>query len=156
MAKLNPNVTVSNEKMAQSTTSGKGDRILFLLHSGIQDVNMLANTFSTINSALGSRRSTDTENELKMSKAETDAQKEMHRHKEELAKIEQEWKKISAAAADKEQRLSFIKEQISRFQAEYDKYMDMDTKDFLSETVTSRLDSLRKVIMELTKELNHS
>jgi len=157
MAKLNLNSTNQKEKGMQPTPpSGKGDRILFLFRSGIQDINSLANTFSTINSALGSRKSTDTENAVKMSKAETDAQKEAHRHEEELAKIEQEWKKISNDAFDREQKLAFIKAQISRFQAEYDKYMNLDTKEFLSDTVTSRLDSLRKTIMELTKELNRS
>ena len=50
---------------------------------GICFLNSLANTFSTINSALGSRKSTDTENAVKMSKAETDSQKEAHRHEEE-------------------------------------------------------------------------
>lgn len=34
--------------------------------------------------------------------------------------------------------------------------MAMETEEFLSDTVTSRLESLRKVIMELTKELNRA
>ena len=109
-----------------------------------------------MNSALGSRKTTDTDNTVKLSKAETDAKKEENRHSEEMAKIDREWKKISDEAADRERRLSFIQGQIQKFQAEYDKYMAMETEDFLSDTVTARLESLRKVIMELTKELNRA
>ena len=157
MAKLNLNNVAGGQNPSPNTASqGKGDRILSLIHSGMQDINALANTFNTVNSALGSRKTTDTDNTVKLSKAETDAKKEENRHSEEMAKIDREWKKISDEAADRERRLSFIQGQIQKFQAEYDKYMAMETEDFLSDTVTSRLESLRKVIMELTKELNRA
>ncbi len=132
----------------------KGDRVLSLIHSGMQDINVLANTISTINSTISSRKTTDTDNAVKISKAKADVKKEENRHSEEMAKIDQQWKKIAHDAEDRERRLSFIQGQIQRFQAEYDKYMAMEIGDFLSDTVTSRLESLRKVIMELTKELN--
>jgi len=157
MAKLNLNNAAGGQNPSPNTASqGKGDRILSLIHSGMQDINALANTFNTVNSALGSRKTTDTDNTVKLSKAETDAKKEENRHSEEMAKIDREWKKISDEAADRERRLSFIQGQIQKFQAEYDKYMAMETEDFLSDTVTARLESLRKVIMELTKELNRA
>ena len=157
MALLNLNNAAGGQNPSPNTASqGKGDRILSLIHSGMQDINALANTFNTVNSALGSRKTTDTDNTVKLSKAETDAKKEENRHSEEMAKIDREWKKISDEAADRERRLSFIQGQIQKFQAEYDKYMAMETEDFLSDTVTARLESLRKVIMELTKELNRA
>lgn len=157
MAKLNLNSAAGGQNSSQNTTSqGKGDRILSLIHSGMQDINVLASTFNTVNSTLSSKKTTDTDNAVKLSKAETDAKKEENRHSEEMAKIDREWKKISDEAADRERRLSFIQGQIQKFQAEYDKYMAMETEDFLSDTVTSRLESLRKVIMELTKELNRA
>ena len=157
MAKLNLNSAAGGQNSSQNTTSqGKGDRILSLIHSGMQDINVLASTFNTVNSTLSSKKTTDTDNAVKLSKAETDAKKEENRHSEEMAKIDREWKKISDEVADRERRLSFIQGQIQKFQAEYDKYMAMETEDFLSDTVTSRLESLRKVIMELTKELNRA
>lgn len=157
MAKLNLNNAAGGQNPSSNTVSqGKGDRILSLIHSGMQDINVLASTFNTVNSTLSSRKTTDTDNTVKLSKAETDAKKEENRHSEEMAKIDCEWKKLSDEAADRERRLSFIQGQIQKFQAEYDKYMAMETEDFLSDTVTSRLESLRKVIMELTKELNRA
>ena len=157
MAKLNLNNAAGGQNPSSNTVSqGKGDRIRSLIHSGMQDINVLASTFNTVNSTLSSRKTTDTDNTVKLSKAETDAKKEENRHSEEMAKIDREWKKLSDEAADRERRLSFIQGQIQKFQAEYDKYMAMETEDFLSDTVTSRLESLRKVIMELTKELNRA
>lgn len=157
MAKLNLNNAAGGQNSLQNAASpGKGNKILSLIHSGMQDINALASTFNTVNSTLSSRKTADTDNTVKLSKAKTDAKKEDNRHSEEMAKIDREWKKVSDEAADRERRLSFIQGQIQKFQAEYDKYMAMETADFLSDTVTSRLESLRKVIMELTKELNRA
>ena len=157
MAKINPGNGAGGKKNVQNgAVQGKGDRVLSLISSGLQDVRVLADTFNTFNSTVERRKATDTDNTVKLSKAETEAQKEKNRHDEEMAKIERDWKKVSDAAADRDRRLSFIQGQIEKFQAEYDKYMVLETKDFLSDTVTSRLESLRKVIMELTKELNRA
>ena len=157
MAKLNLNNKAGGQKPSQSDVpQSRGDKIFALIQTGIQDVNTLAATFNTVNSSIDNRKKTDTDNAVKLSKAETEAKKEENRHNEEMAKIEREWKKITDAAEDRERRLSFIQGQIQRFQTEYDKYMNMETEDFLSDTVTARLESLRKVIMELTKELNRA
>ena len=153
---VKPNLNNNPERFMPSNGSaiqGKGDRILSLIHTGIQEVNALASTVNTVNSTLDSKKKTDTENTIKLDKAKTDAQKEENRHSEEMAKIDREWAKISNEAADRDKRLSFIQEQIQRLQAEYDKYMAMETEEFLSDTVTTRLEGLRKVILELTKEL---
>ena len=157
MAKIKLNNAAGGQNSSKNTVSqGKGDRILSLIHSGMQDINTLANTFNTVNSALNSRKAADTDNTVKLIKAETEARKEENRHSEEIAKLEREWKKVSAQATDRDRRLAFIQEQVQKFQAEYDKYMAMETADFLSDTVTSRLESLRKVIMELTWNLQKS
>lgn len=157
MTKLSLNNVAGGLNPSQDASFlGKGERIISLIHSGMQDVNALANTFNTVNSTLESRKTTDTDNAVKLSKAETDSKKEDNRHAEEMAKLDREWKKISDEAADREKKLTFIQGQIQKFQAEYDKYMALDTKEFLSDAVTSRLESLRKVIMELTKELNRA
>lgn len=155
MAKIKANQPEGKQIPGQNgTAQGKSDKILSLVHTGMQDVHSLASTFATVNSAINSRKVTDTDNAVKLSKAQTDSQKEDNRHEEEMAKIDQAWEKISKSAEDRERRLSFIQGQIQKFQAEYDKYMALDTEDFLSATVTSRLESLRKVILDLTKELN--
>ncbi len=157
MAKLKLNNAAGRQKSSQNATSqGTGDRIISLFRSGMQDIDTLASAFEKVNSALNSRKTTDTDIAVKLRNAETASKKEDNRHSEEMAKIEREWKKLSDETADRERRLTFIQEQIQKFQAEYDKYMAMETDDFLSATVTSRLESLRKVIMELTKELNRA
>ena len=157
MARINPGKgTGGQEKSQNGTVQGKGDRVLFLISSGLQDVQVLAEIFNKVNATVEKRKTTDTEITVKLSKAETEAQKEKNRHDEEMAKIERDWKKISDAAVDRDRRLSFIKGQIGKFQAEYDKYIALETKEFFSDTVTSRLESLRKVIVDLVKELNRA
>ena len=157
MAKINPGKGEGGQKNSQNgTVQGKGDRVLFLISSGLQDVEVLAKTFNTVSATIEKRKLTDTEITVKLSKAETETQKEKNRHDEEMAKIEREWKKISDAAADRDRRLSFIQGQIGKFQAEYDKYLALEAKEFFSDTVTSRLESLRKVIVELVKELSRA
>ncbi len=155
MAKINvKNRVVNPECTKNNTVQGKNDSVLSLISSGLQDVRELAGIFDSVNLTLERRKTTYTDNAIKLSRAENDVQKEKNRHDEEMAKIENDWKKISDTAADRDRKLSFIQGQIERFQAEYDKYMALETKEFLSDTVTSRLESLRKVIMDLTKELN--
>lgn len=157
MAKLNLNNSTGGQESSHNATSqGKVDRILSLIHSGLQDVDTLASAFDKMNSASNSRKTTDTDIAVRLKNADIDAKKEDNRHIEEMAKIDREWKKLSDETADRERKLTFIQEQIQKFQAEYDKYMAMETDDFLSNTVTSRLESLRKVIIELTKELNRA
>lgn len=154
MAKIKLN-NISEQKSVQNGASqGKGDRILTLIHSGMQDVNTLATTFNTVNSAMVSRKTTETDNAVKLIKAETEVQKENNRHDEAMAKIDQEWKKISDNAADREKIRSFIQSQIERFQEKYDMYTAMEEEQFLGETVTSRLENLHKTIVELIKELS--
>ena len=152
MAKLNLNNAARRKEISQNDASqGTEDRILSLIHSGMQDVDALASAFATVNSALGSRKTTDTDNTVKLRKVEIDAKKEDNRHIEEMAKIEREWKKISDEVADRESMRSFIQGQIQRFQDHYDKIMSMETEDYLRET--ARLEDLHKIIVELTKEL---
>ena len=42
---------------------------------------------------------------------------------------------------------------LEELRAEYDIYLSMETKEFLTDDVTSKRERLRKDIMELTKEL---
>lgn len=142
-------ITTQNEE-----TQDKCNKILNIIDVGLKDINILADINNKVNLTSERVSKTNTDNSIKLKNAETDAQKEKNRHDEEMAKIENEWKKISDAAADRDRRLSFIQCQIEKFQAEYEKYMALETREFLNDTVTSRLESLRKVIMELTKELN--
>lgn len=152
---------IKTNRMSVGQQTGRGDsmheqfeRPLALVREGADLIYSLSDIYSKLNSSIISRKEAEIENAVKLSKAETDAKKEENRHKEEMARIENEWKKISNAAADKEKRESFIESQIQSFRAEYEKYMVMETMDFLSDTVTARLEGLRKVIMELTKELH--
>lgn len=155
MAKINQPKAAEKIKIEQNGLfSEKGNKVLSLINIGNQEINILAATYSNFIATVDSRKDVEVENYVKKSNAEVEVQKEMNRHNEAMETIEQEWKKIADNAKDRGLRLSFIKEQIERFQTEYDQYMAMDNEAFLSETVTSRLASLRKVILDLTKELN--
>lgn len=150
------NIAGGKKKEKIESVKVKGDRILSLFHTGIQDVKELANVFNTVSTTLDKKRSTDAQNVERLRKAETEAQKEINRHNEEMQRIEQEWKRISNKEAERERKLSLIGEMRSKLEVEYDRYLALENEDFFSETVTSRLASLRKVIVELTKELNRA
>ncbi len=154
MTKINVGKRTEKTKAPQNeNVQVSGDRVLFLIDSGLKDIRALAEIFDSFSSSVDRRKESDTENTVKLSKAGLDVQKERYRHEEEMARITHEWKKFSDATADKERRLLFISNLIKEFQAEYDTYLALDTEEFLSENVTLRLDSLRTVIFELVKEL---
>lgn len=154
MDELNLNNAVGSQNSSKKAISeGKVDRILSLIHNGIQDVDKLAATFKSVNSALCERKNTEIETTVKLSNAKNEEKKEEYRHSEAMAKIDKEWEKLFAKSADRDSRLKFVKDIIQQLQDEYDKYMKMETKDFLDDKVATRLKDLRSVIMELAKEL---
>ena len=155
MAKINLGNGKINTKTFQNTTAeDQGNSVLSIISTGLQDVRALTDIFDSVSSTVEKRKMNDADIAVKLRKADTDAQKEKNRHEVEMEKIEQEWKKISAAAEDRDKRLLFLQGFVERFQADYDNYLNMDINDFMSPKVTTSLESLRKQIIELIKELN--
>ena len=151
MAKINPEIRSSKAKHAESETmKERGEKMLSLISSGLQDVRALADIYDTVSSTAERSKTVDTDNAVKLCKAEADADKEKNRHDEEMMRIKQNWIQISNVAEDREKRFIFIKSKIDMFQEEYYKYLNMDQEEFMSDTVTKRLESLRKIIKELT------
>ena len=141
------------DEVISSAVPNRFDRISSIIHSGIEDINVLANTYNSINIAIGNRASIKADNMVKVTAVELNMKQEENRHIEEMEKLEQEWLKISKSAENRDEYIKIIKKQVEYFQLEYDKYLQYDDDIFLSEEVTRRLADLRGKIVELTKEL---
>ena len=155
MAKINMN-ECSNDGLSSKKIkdSKSGESIFNLISSGIQQVKELSGIFNTVNSSINSRKKTDTDNAVQICKAETETQKETNRHFEQMERIKQEWEKISTDSEAKAQKRDLMKNLIERLQTEYDRYLEMDEKIFMLDSVSSRLERLHKTIEALIKELN--
>ncbi len=135
----------------QTSSSSKGDGIFRIIKTGFQSINAIADAWDTFNSSVDRHKTTNTDNAVKMQKAETETQKEANRHEEELARIEQEWKKISNSQSNKEQQRLYLQGFVSDFQKEYEKYLAYEGEKFLDEETRKGLEGLRKSILDLTK-----
>lgn len=148
---------VSSEKSVRPPegggASGAADGVLSLVHSGMRTLDELAGIYSKVSSVEDRRREVETDNAVKMLTAETDGRKEDNRHIEQMARLEQEVKRLSDSAEDREARLSVIRVAIDVFQAEYNRYLSLDQDTFLDESTRAGLESLRKDILALTREL---
>lgn len=138
--------------VSNNNVTGSNNRIFSLIMDGNSIVMDLADTYGRLIEIENDKRAKEVDNSIKLSKAETEVTKEQNRHNEKMIELEQEWEKINNSADERERLLSFIEQQIMKMQEEYDRYLNLATEDFLADTVTSRLDSLRKVYTDLTKE----
>ena len=132
------------------------DRVLLYIKEGRQMIRELADIFETVSTVVNRSKTTDVDNYVKIYKVDNENTKEKNRHDEEMARIENEWKKISSAEADRKDWRMFINDQSELFRKEYKRYLDMKQPEFLSDEVTKRLETLRKDIIGLIKELNRS
>jgi iron-sulfur cluster repair protein YtfE (RIC family) len=124
-----------------------------LLAIGIQTVNELAEIYSKVSSSVDSRRTVKTDNDVKMLRAETDARKEDDRHREQMAKLEQERLKLSSLDADKEVSRSMLRETFNMLKDQHEFYQALSKEEFLDERVTERVDKLNDIISALAMSL---
>lgn len=152
MATIKP-INPKGKKQAYNIENGNGqtDRVLSLFQAGFQLITDLGNAYSTVRSTIDSRKNIETDNAIKLHRVDLDVQKEENRHKEEMFRLEQQWKKLKEDEANQKERMTFIREQTQKFQSEYDRYLAMDDTVFTSDSVSNRLNELRKVIVELAK-----
>ena len=125
---------------------GKVDRILSLIGTAIKD-------YDSVTRSVDRRKTTDTDNAVKVSKAETDSKKEDNRHDEAKANIELEYKKIAEASANGELKWSMIHNMVQMLMAESNKINSMDDSVFLSEESRSSREDLHRTMIELSKEI---
>ncbi|WP_026527808.1 hypothetical protein [Butyrivibrio sp. VCD2006] len=145
---------MANEDREQNVVvQGKANKILALLDAAVKDVKILTDTVDSVNKTLDRRRTTDTDNSVKVSKAETDAKKEDNRHEEAKANIELEYKKIAEATAKGELKWAMIQNIVQMLMDESNKINNMEDAVFLSEESRASRDDLHKTMLELSKEI---
>lgn len=132
---------------------GKVDRILSLFGTAIKDLKIITDSYDSVTKSVDRRKTTDTDNAVKVSKAETDSKKEDNRHDEAKANIELEYKKIAEASANGELKWSMIQNMVQILMAESNKINSMDDSVFLSEESRSSRDDLHRTMIELSKEI---
>lgn len=134
-------------------SQGKADRVLSLFGTAIKDLKIITDSVDSVNKIADRRKTTDTDNAVKVSKAETDAKKEDNRHDEAKANIELEYKKIEEASANGEFKWPMIQNMVQMLRAESDKINSMDDSAFLSEESRASRDDLHRTMIELSKEI---
>lgn len=132
---------------------GKVDRILSLFGTAIKDLKIITDSYDSVTKSVDRRKTTDTDNAVKVSKAETDSKKEDNRHDEAKANIELEYKKIAEASANGELKWSMIQNMVQMLMAESNKINSMDDSVFLSEESRASRDDLHRTMIELSKEI---
>lgn len=154
MAKISNPKAVGNASTAQKgADQGSWERAFSIVSTCVQDFRGLTDSISSVGETIDRRKSTDTDNAVKVSKAETDAKKEGNRHAEEMARIELEYKKISEAKENGELRWSMIQEIFQMFKADYEKIVEMDTEEYKSLEIQQTLTNLRKTLQDLSVEI---
>ena len=134
-------------------SQGKVDRILSLFGTAIKDLKIITDSYDSVTKSVARRKTTDTDNAVKVSKAETDSKKEDNRHDEAKANIELEYKKIAEASANGELKWSMFQDMVQMLMAESNKINSMDDSVFLSEESRSSRDDLHRTMIELSKEI---
>ena len=134
-------------------SQGKVDRILSLFGTAIKDLKIITDSYDSVTKSVARRKTTDTDNAVKVSKAETDSKKEDNRHDEAKANIELEYKKIAEASANGELKWSMFQDMVQMLMAESNKINSMDDSVFLSAESRFSRDDLHRTMIELTKEI---
>ena len=134
-------------------SQGKADRILSLFGTAVKDLKIITDSVDSVNKTVDRRKTTDTDNAVKVSRAETDAKKEDNRHDEAKANIELEYQKLAEASASGELRWSMIQNMVQMLMAESNKINSMDDSVFLSEESRASRDELHRTMIELSKEI---
>ena len=116
-------------------------------------MKIITDSVDSVNKTVDRRKTTDTDNAVKVSRAETDAKKEDNRHDEAKANIELEYQKLAEASANGELRWSMIQNMVQILMAESNKINGMDDSVFLSEESRASRDELHRTMIELSKEI---
>ncbi len=143
----------NNNDGQNGVSQGKFDRIITLFGTAIKDLKIITESVDSFNKTVDRRKTTDTDNAIKVSKAETDAKKEENRHDEAKANIELEYKKIEEASTNGELKLSMIQNMVQMLMSESNKINSMDDSMFLSEESRASRDDLHRTMLELSKEI---
>lgn len=113
-------------------------------------VRALADSYAVVYDARTNRKKVDAEIALNY-------EKEAHAYQLEAEKLSQMAEKLRVDLSEKEKKGAANRENLRAFveklQKEYDRYLGMTDKEFLSEEVTKRLSDLRGSIVALSKEL---
>ena len=149
MAKSNPN----NPTNGKADSSQGIERTFSLISNAVKDLKVLCDSADSVSKTAERRKSADTDNAVKVSKAETEAQKEENRHNEAMAHIEMEYKKLSEASAKGELKWSMVRDMVYKIMSESDKLIGMNDEVFLSEESRMSRENLHKTMLELTKEI---
>ena len=149
MAKLSSNKTVGGQYGA---TQGI-DRVIPLLGLAVDKLKVISDSIDSVSKTVDRRKTTDTDNAVKVTKAETQSKKEDNRHGEAMAKIELEYKKISEASANGELKWSMIQDMVQMIRTEADRLNGMDDAVFLSEEAQASREELHKIMLKLSKEI---
>ena len=121
---------------------GTADHVLTLISSGVQILEGIGNTVSSISETLNSKSKVATENRIKVGQMEAERQK-----------AELEFEKFRTASHEHEQDRELIRNMLKVFMDQHQKYLEMNTEQFMSDTVTARLKDLNGIVLGLIKEL---
>ncbi len=149
MAKLGSDKTVDR----QSGTIQGMDRIVSLLGAAVKNSKVITDSFDTVSKTVDRRKTTDADNAVKVSKAETESKKEDNRHGEAMANIELEYKKVCDAFAQGKLDQSMLQSMIQPIIIGLNRINGMDDIVFLSEEARVSREELHKTMLELYKEL---
>ena len=95
-------------------TQGKADRLLNLMGSAVEGLKTIVDSVDSANKSFERKKTTDTDNTVKISKVETEAKKEEYRHDEAIARIELEYKKLVDDASNGELKWSIIQNMVQK------------------------------------------
>ena len=129
------------------------DRAFALVGSAVKDLKIVTDSVDSVSKTVDRRKTTDVDNAVKVSRADTEAKKEDNRHDEAMAKIEIEYKKLSEASANGELKWSMVRDMVQMIRAEFNKLISMDDTAFLSEESRISRENLHKTMLELSKEI---
>lgn len=146
----------SKSNSGQTGTTNGMDRTVSLLGSAVKNLKVITDSIDNIGKTVDRRKKTDTDNAVRVSKAETDSKKEDNRHGEAMAKIELEYRKVSEASASGNLKWSMVQEMIKMIKDEADKLNNMDDVVYLSEEANMSRENLHKTMLELAKEIIRS
>lgn len=147
-------LNISNVAGGENGVSqGKTERILFLFGTAVKDLRVITDSFDSVTKTVYRSKTTETDNAVKICKAEMEAKKEDNRHDEAMANIELEYKKIANAAENGELRWSMIQTMVQILVAESNKINTMDNLAFLTEESRASRDDLHRTMLELSKEI---
>ena len=131
----------------------KAERFISLLGTAVKDVKIITDSYDSVTKSVDRRKITDTDNAVKISKAETELKKEEYRHDEAKANIELEYKKITEASAAGELKWSMIQDMVKTLVDTSNRINSMDDSVFLSEESRASRNELHRTMIELSKEI---